>query len=65
MQIKLNGALIETSAMTLDDLITEQGFPADAVATAVDGAFVPRAARMNAQLAEGASVEVLSPMQGG
>ena len=59
------GAPVETRARTLQELIEEQGFPASAVATALDGSFIPRTARDSAALTEGARVEVLSPMQGG
>ena len=43
--IVLNGERIETAARTLADLIAGQGFAQTAVATAVNGAFVPREAR--------------------
>lgn len=65
MRIELNGAPVETGARTLADLVTERGFPETAVATALDGHFVPRPARPDTALAEGARVEILSPMQGG
>ncbi|EAU43595.1 sulfur carrier protein ThiS [Salipiger bermudensis] len=65
MRIDLNGASIETRARTLQDLIEEHGFADAAVATAVNGSFIPRTARGTATLSEGARVEVLSPMQGG
>lgn len=65
MRIELNGASVETGAHTLTELLEERGFQAEAVATAIGGTFVPRAARPNAELCEGVKVEVLSPMQGG
>ena len=65
MQIKLNGAATQTGATTLAQLIEEQGFAAEVVATAVDGVFVPRGTRETVQLTDGARVEVLAPMQGG
>ena len=65
MRIDLNGAPIETLSRTLQDLIEEHGFADAAVATAVNGSFIPRTARDTAALSEGARVEVLSPMQGG
>lgn len=65
MRIELNGARVETRAPTLAALIDERGFDPAGVATAVDGAFVPRPARAGTALAEGARVEVLAPMQGG
>lgn len=65
MHIDLNGKRMTTEAATLAALLEEQGFDAASVATALDGAFVPRSLRHAASLADGAKVEVLSPMQGG
>lgn len=65
MQIDLNGQSLTTRATTLAALIEEQGFDAASVATALDGAFIPRALRPTTPLPAGARVEVLSPMQGG
>ncbi|MDE3027310.1 MAG: sulfur carrier protein ThiS [Paracoccaceae bacterium] len=65
MRIDLNGAPVMTDAGTLAALIEEHGFDAASVATALDGQFVPRSARAETALRDGAKVEVLSPMQGG
>ncbi len=65
MQIDLNGQRLATTAKTLEALLAEQGVDAGSVATALDGAFVPRGLRAATPLSEGAKVEVLSPMQGG
>ncbi len=65
MQIDLNGQRRTTTARTLAALIAEQGFDAASVATALNGAFVPRGARAETPISEGAKVEVLAPMQGG
>ena len=65
MRIELNGERVETAAASLAELVAERGFDAACVATALDGEFVPRAARSAAPLAEGVRVEVLAPMQGG
>lgn len=65
MRIDLNGEGIETHAATLEDLLAERGFEAACVATAVNGAFIPRGARAAAALQAGAKIEVLAPMQGG
>jgi len=64
MRIDLNGASHETAAPTLADLIVETGVEA-AVATALNGRFVPCAARASTPLTPGAKVELLAPMQGG
>ena len=50
--IMLNGEPVETEARTLAELVAGQGFAATAVATAVNGAFVPREARAATQLAQ-------------
>lgn len=65
MLIEFNGRTLRTVAATLAELLAEQGMPGEAVATALDGRFVPRPQREAARLREGARVEVLAPMQGG
>jgi sulfur carrier protein len=65
MRIDLNGAPVDTAAETLADLVTERDLCEQSVATALDGQFIPRAARTQARLVPGARVEILSPMQGG
>jgi sulfur carrier protein len=64
-RIRLNGAPVETEARTLADLVAGQGFGEAAVATAVNGEFVPRQARAATLLAEGDKVEIVAPRQGG
>ena len=63
--IMLNGEPVETAARTLAELVAGQGFAATAVATAVNGAFVPRETRAATQLARGDRVEIVAPRQGG
>ncbi|MGD9427177.1 sulfur carrier protein ThiS [Pantoea sp. NSTU24] len=65
MQVELNGRTIETAASTLAELMAEQQFDIRSVATALNGAFVPRSSYARQQLEAGCQVEVLSPMQGG
>mgnify|MGYP003663364039 CR=1 FL=1 len=65
MKLQLNGAVIDAETGTLADLLVAQGFGNAKVATAVNGTFVPGAARADHALAEGDRVEVLAPMQGG
>jgi len=64
-RIRLNGEPFETEARTLAELVTGQGFADSAVATAVNGEFVPRQARAATLLAEGDKVEIVAPRQGG
>jgi sulfur carrier protein len=63
--IVLNGELLETEARTLAELLDGHGFAPMAVATAVNGDFVPREARAARLLAVGDTVEVVAPRQGG
>jgi len=63
--IVLNGKPAETIAATLAELVAEQGFAEAAVATALNGAFVARAARAATRLGPGDRVEIVAPRQGG
>ena len=65
MRLQLNGTPIDADVTTLADLLTAQGLGADRVATAVNGSFVPAAARAAWALRDGDAVEILAPMQGG
>lgn len=65
MKIQLNGASLDTEQSDLAALVTALGHDADKVATAVDGLFVARTARVQTPLREGCAVEVLAPMEGG
>ncbi len=65
MRLEVNGEAVEVAATNLADLLTERGFDAASVATALNGDFVPAPARAATALGEGAKVEVLAPMQGG
>ena len=65
VSIVVNGEPVETEARTLAELVAGQGFAASAVATAVNGAFVPREARAATLLSGGDKVEIVAPRQGG
>ena len=65
MKITLNAQSHDITATTLAAALAELGFTSPAVATAVNGTFVPRAARPETTLRDGDQVEVLAPMQGG
>lgn len=65
MRLEVNGTAQDLRATTLSGLLEELGFEPAAVATALNGDFVPRALRATTPLTEGARVEVLAPMQGG
>jgi sulfur carrier protein len=63
--IRLNGAQVETCARTLAELVAIEGHAEAAVATAVNGDFVPRQERTATLLSEGDRVEIVAPRQGG
>lgn len=65
MRLQLNGTPLTAEVATLADLLDAQGYGEAKVATAVNGTFVPATLRADHALAEGDSIEVLAPMQGG
>jgi sulfur carrier protein len=65
VRIIVNGEGVETSAATLAELVSERGFAEAAVATALNGEFVPRQSRAAAKLAANDHVEIVAPRQGG
>lgn len=66
IRIELDDApLALAGPMTLAALLEAQGVALDAVATAVDGVFVPRSARAAFMLADGARVTLFQPIVGG
>jgi sulfur carrier protein len=64
-RIRLNGTAVETKARTLAELVAGEGHAEAAVATAVNGDFVPRQERAATLLADGDRVEIVAPRQGG
>ncbi|WP_426035570.1 sulfur carrier protein ThiS [Cypionkella sp. TWP1-2-1b2] len=65
MRIELNGSQHDISAATLAEALTELGYGAAALATALNGAFIAAPSRATTPLHDGDRVEVLAPMQGG
>jgi sulfur carrier protein len=65
MRILVNGAWHEARAAALGALLEELGYQDAVVSTAINGEFVPVAARAAITLREGDRLEVLAPMQGG
>jgi sulfur carrier protein len=63
--ILVNGEATDTRAVSLADLVAELGFGENAVATALNGAFVPRHARVATLLSANDRVEIVAPRQGG
>ena len=65
MHITVNAKAHEVSAETLDAALVELGSISPAIATALNGQFVPASARSVTVLNIGDRLEVLAPMQGG
>jgi sulfur carrier protein len=63
IDLMVNGERRSSSAATLADLLAETGYAK--VATARNGDFVPERKRASTLLADGDSIEVVSPRQGG
>ena len=66
LQITVNGEprTVQQSA-TLADLVDALGQPPQALATAVNGEFVPRGVRASVQLRDGDAVFTFQPITGG
>ena len=65
MRIEVNGEAREVAATTVAGALAELGWAEARVATALNGDFVPAAARSDTPLKAGDRLEVLAPMQGG
>ena len=65
MKIEVNGEPREVEAATLAQALDALGWGDRRVATALNGDFVPAAARGGTALAPGDRLEVLTAMQGG
>ncbi len=63
--VVVNGAPQQTTARTLAQWIDAQGLQPDAMATALNGQFVPRAMREQQVLAEGDAIVTFQPIEGG
>lgn len=65
MRILVNGDQHDVEPATLDLALAALGYGGRKIATAINGRFVPQAARRNVELAEGDRLEIVAPMQGG
>jgi sulfur carrier protein len=63
--VLVNGERTETGAASLAELVAQLGHGQEAVATALNGDFVPRRARASTPLRPGDKVEIVAPRQGG
>ena len=62
--LMVNGEGTVMEARTLAELVTARGFGEKDVATALNGEFVPRAARAATLLRDGDRIEIVAPRQG-
>jgi sulfur carrier protein len=65
MKLVVNGSPLEVEAGDLAAALAVLDYGDATVATAVNGAFVPAAARASRTLADGDRIEIVSPRQGG
>lgn len=65
ISLTVNGALRETRAETLAELLAAEDLGGTRVATAVNGAFVPARSRESWRLEADDRIEILSARQGG
>lgn len=65
MRLTINGNLQEIEAKTLAEALAALDLAQARVATALNGNFVPAAARSDTILSSGDSLEIVAPMQGG
>jgi len=63
--VLVNGECTKTGAASLAELVAQLGHGQEAVATALNGDFVPRQARASTPLRPGDKVEIVAPRQGG
>ncbi len=65
IELVVNGEPLTTRAGTLDALLIELNRDGDLLATAVNGAFIPRGSRDVTVLQQGDKIELVAPMSGG
>ncbi len=65
IHITVNGVAQTTTALTLDEWMQQHHLQPAALATAVNGNFVPRALRTQTALQEGDSILTFQPIEGG
>jgi sulfur carrier protein len=63
--VVVNGAAQTTTAQTLAQWVDTQGLAGNALATAVNGQFIPRALRAQHVLSEGDTILTFQPIEGG
>ena len=65
MRITINGETKDVTEEMMDNILTECGFLNPNIATALNGTFVHKEARVDTRINEGDQIEVVSPIEGG
>jgi sulfur carrier protein len=65
MQITVNGEPLNLAAANLAEALAALDYEGAVVATALNGAFVPKRKRAETPLSEGDRIEIVAPRQGG
>jgi sulfur carrier protein len=65
LRLTVNGEPHEIAAANLAEALVALDFAEAVVATALNGAFVPKRKRAETPLAEGDAIEIVAPRQGG
>ena len=65
MKLTINGEPRRLTATTVAEALAAAGLADARVATALNGVFVPAAARAETPLSDGDALEIVAPMQGG
>ncbi len=65
LRLTVNGEPRELSAANLAEALVALDYAEAVVATALNGAFVPKRKRAETPLAEGDRIEIVAPRQGG
>ena len=65
MKLTINGERHELDAATVAEALTALDMAGARVATALNGDFIPAAARVDTALSPGDALEIVAPMQGG
>ena len=65
MKVEVNGEIQQVTGASVAAALAALGWGAAKVATALNGEFLPAAARAGQRLKDGDRLEILAPMQGG
>jgi sulfur carrier protein len=65
VELWINGDETSVNAQTMTAILAELNLDDAVVATALNGEFIPIAARAGTKVANGDKIEILAPMQGG